>query len=420
MLATRAISGETGPDNDTGGMVDSTSSPCVPRALMLVLALVAVLAVLAVPGVAGAQAPDDQPPPEQRGGRAATAAAAPDDDGAAALSLTVAPVVGEGPEDGDLVEDPGTGLPTLTFSPTSPSPQTAVLDFTVTNTGQVPLHDVGITHDRIGTVLDPASGTTLAPGASTTVRAAATFTFEEATTGTAGIVVTDARATATDEGGAPVTATDESTIQVVAVLPTPAAAVDLEAIVGAGGLVAGAEGVPTLSWSAQEAAVGDERTIHYRLTITNTGPVELVDVTAVVDVLGTRLAATDAATTLAPGESTVVELSRTLTPDELGGDPAEGVEVRALADVHATDGSGQAATATDDVVVLGMVAGFEQPQEQEETLPAAGPPRASSGLLAVAVAMVLLGTGLLAVSRRRTVAAAPPGRPRPTVSRRPG
>lgn len=409
-------------DNDTGGMVDSRSSPCVQRAVVLVLALVAVLAVpgVAIAETAGGEAADgqtsQQPRESQQPVTAAEPAESPDEPGTAALTLTVAPVVGDGPEDGDLVADPETGLPTLTFSPTSPSTQTAAHDFTVTNTGQVALHDVGITDDRIGTVLDPEAGTTLEPGASTTVRAAATFTYEEARSGTAGIVVTGARATATDETGAAATATGESTIQVVAVLATPMVSVDLEAVIG-NGVVEGPGGVPTISWSAQEAAVGEERTIQYRLTIANTGTVELVDVTAVVDVLGSQLTATAEGTTLAPGQTTVVEVSRTLTPDEMGGDPADGVEVRATAEVQAQDSGGQAVTATDEAVVLGIVVG---PEEPEETLPAAGPPRATNGLLALAVTAWLSGAVLLAVSRRRTVAAARPVRRPPAGSRRSG
>lgn len=391
--------------------MNSRSSPCLRRALLPVATL---LALLALPGVAIAQEADQAQPAEQSAEQSPEAAPAAEPD----LELTVTPVVGDGPDDGDLVTDPETGLPTLSFSPTGPAEQTAAFDFTVTNTGEVALHDVAVSDARIGVVLDAASGTTLAPGEATTIRATTTFTYAEATSGTAGLVVTGAQATGSDDSGETVEATTESTIQVVAVLATPSVTVALEALVGTGDVVAGVGGMPTLSWSAEDAAAGDERTIHYRLTITNTGPVELVEVTAVVDVLGMQLVATDADTALAPGETTAVEVSHTITPDEMGGDPATGVEIRAVADVQATDDTGQTASATDEAVVLGVVVQPEAlDQEVAEELPAAGPGDAGV-LLAVVAACLSLGGALLLVSRPRTVAAARP-RHRPATACRP-
>lgn len=379
------------------------SWPSLPARMFGLAAVLA--ALVGLPGVAGAEEAQSETADATQPQEAEQAAGG--------LALAVVPIVGDGPEDGDLTSDPELGLPTLTFSPVTASEQVAVMEFTVTNTGDTAVTDVAITDDRIGSVLDPATGTSLAPGEAVTVRASATYTYDQAIAGTAGLITTGARSTASTAPDATIEATATSTIQIVAVLATPAADLVLDVVAGEGDVVAGIGGVPTITWSAEEAAADEPRTLVYRATITNTGDVPLQGVGVVVMVLEDSVTVTSDVDALAPGEQTALDAVVEVLPDDLPGDASAGIELVARADLQASDAEGQPVAAAGQAVVLATVVAPAQLEEEtaaEEELPAAGLDSDRGDLLVAAVLLVLLGADLLWVTRPRTVAA---GRPRP-------
>ena len=82
--------------------------------------------------------------------------------------------------------------------------------YTVTNTGNVTLHHVTLTDDRLGTITCPA--TRLAPGASTTCRATHVTTTADLD---AGHITNTATATGHPPTGPPVTGTDRATVRAI-------------------------------------------------------------------------------------------------------------------------------------------------------------------------------------------------------------
>lgn len=343
-------------------------------------------------GPAGAAAAADQA--DGCGEASATSACGTDpaDESTSGIELTVTPVVGDEPEDGDLVAV-APGQVALFFSPTAPAEQRAVHEFRVRNTGSGSLHDVAVTDERIGTVLDAAAGTVLAPGEEVVVRSAMTFTFQEAATGFGGLFTSTATATGTDESGAVVSDTADATLELVAVLASPSVDLRFEVVPGVGNVPAADP--PRVQWTSDEAAADEPRTVRYRVTVTNTSSVELEQLELVVDVLSTPLVSPADGTVLAPGEELIREFDRQLHVGDLAGlgdagDAGDGVDVVATATFTAVGGTlGQTATVRDDAVLRAAVL----PREAAEVLPAAGVDP-TTGL---SLALLLLAIGMASV-----------------------
>lgn len=316
------------------------------------------------------------------------------DEPTSGIELTVTPVVGDEPEDGDLVAV-DEGLVALFFSPTAPAEQRAVHEFRVRNTGSGSLHDVAVTDERIGTVIDPAAGTVLAPGEEVVVRSAMTFTFEEAATVLGGLFTSTVTATATDDAGTTLTDTADATLELVAVLSSPSVDLLFEVVPNAGD-VEGAD-PPTVQWTSDEAAADEPRTVRYRVTVTNTSSVELEQLELVVDVVPTALVTAADGLVLAPGEELIREFDRQLHPGDLGdvGAPADGVDIVATATFTAVGGTqGQTATVRDDAVLRATVL------PAGEVLPAAGVDPTTG----FSLALLLLAAGVATVRVGRSSA----------------
>lgn len=293
------------------------------------------------------------------------------DESAPGIELTVTPVVGDEAEDGDLVAV-DQGLVALFFSPTAPAEQRAIHEFRVRNTGSGSLHDVAVTDERIGTVLDPAAETVLAPGEVVVVRSAMTFTFEEAATVLGGLFTSTATATGTDDAGTTVADTADARLELVAVLASPTVDLLFEVVPSAGD-VGGAD-PPTVQWTRDQAAADEPRMVRYRVTVTNTSSVDLEQVELVVDVLPTPLVTAADGIVLAPGDELIREFDRQVHVGDLGdlddvGEGGAGVDLVATATFTAVAGArGQTAIGRDDAVLRATVL----PAGDAEVLPAAG------------------------------------------------
>ena len=145
--------------------------------------------------------------------------------------------------------------------------------YTVTNSGNVTLHDVTLTDDRLGAVTCPASA--LAPGQSMTCQAVTVTTAAEVARGQLANVAT---VTGDPPTGPPVTDRDAQTVYAI---HHPGIAV--------------AKAASPATYDAPGTA------ITYTYTVVNTGDVRLHDVTLTDDRLG---AVSCAASTLAPGAAT--------------------------------------------------------------------------------------------------------------------
>ena len=360
-------------------------------------------------------AADDQPTPADdtraTAGDDQVTAAAAGEPAASAIELTVVPVVGDGADDGDLVEDPGTGIMFLSFISSDPAPQRAVFDFTVRNTGDQVLQDVAVTDDRAGTVLAASDGTTLAPGEEVQVRGALTFTYEDAATGPAGIFRSTATATATDEGGGTVTSTAQPELGLVAIAANPTVDLQFEVVPGAGDVADGDP--PAVGWSPREADDDAPKVVTYRVTLTNTGPVTLEQADLAVDVLPEPLLTPTDGVVLAPGEEWTREFERPLRlSDVVGPGPLVATATISMVDPElggvARD-SDQAmldirVLQTTETEVLGVV--LEAPKAEEQ-LPSAGLDAPEVALLAAL--SLALGMALLAQDRRLSRLAAARG-----------
>ncbi|WP_051191688.1 DUF7507 domain-containing protein [Microbacterium luticocti] len=139
---------------------------------------------------------------------------------------------------------------------------TIAYTFTVTNTGQVPVHGVAVADPKVGTVTCPT--TTLAPGASTTCTAPAyTVTDDDVT---AASVKNTATATATPDGTTATVTSPPSSTETPVEKANPAITIVKSADVTA--LVVGAN-------------------VQYTFVVTNTGNVPLTDVFVADDFHGT-------------------------------------------------------------------------------------------------------------------------------------
>ena len=159
---------------------------------------------------------------------------------------------------------------------------TIAYTFVVTNTGNVPLHDVKVNDRKAGAVTCEA--TTLAPGQAIDCAADAPYVVSEADE-TAGKVVNTATSTGTDPDNGGVTSNEDST-ETPVTAPAPALSIEKTA------------GTPVDKNNSGITDAGD--TIAYTFTVTNTGNVPLHDVKVNDPKAG---AVTCEATTLAPGQT---------------------------------------------------------------------------------------------------------------------
>jgi hypothetical protein len=165
--------------------------------------------------------------------------------------------------------------------------ETITYTYTVANTGNVTLHHVTLTDDRLGTITCPE--TTLDPGHSTTCQATRVTTTADVDTGH---ITNAATATGHPPTGRPVTGTDRATVHAIR---TPGIQLEKTAF-------------PT-----DYAEPGE--TITYTYTVANTGNVTLHHVTLTDDRLGTI---TCPEATLDPGHSTTCHASHVTTAADVG------------------------------------------------------------------------------------------------------
>ena len=195
------------------------------------------------------------------------------------------PVTGTDRATVHAIRNPGIQLEKTAFPTEYAEPgETIHYTYAVTNTGNVTLHHVTLTDDRLGTITCPA--TRLAPGASTTCQATHVTTTADVN---AGHITNTATATGDPPTGPPVTGTDRATVRAIR---NPGIQLEKTAF-------------PT-----EYAEPGE--TIHYTYTVTNTGNVTLHDVTLHDDRLGTI---TCPATTLAPRRASTTCQATHLTTD---------------------------------------------------------------------------------------------------------
>jgi hypothetical protein len=161
--------------------------------------------------------------------------------------------------------------------------------YTVANTGDVTLHDVTLTDDRLGMITCPE--TTLAPGESTTCDATHVTTAADVE---AGRITNTAIVTGRPPTGPPVTGEARDTVRAI---QSPGVQLDKSAF-------------PTEYADPGEA-------IHYSYTVTNTGNVTLHDVTLTDDRLG-MVGCPE--TTLAPGDTVTCYATHTTTTADVDAD----------------------------------------------------------------------------------------------------
>lgn len=318
----------------------------------------------------------------------------------AAVTLEVSPVVDGSPDGGHLVTDPQTGLATLTFTPTGPAEQLAVLDHTVSNTGAVLLSEVVLVADGTGAPVDVGP---LAPGEARVVRVGRTFTFEQVAGGLAGVLDQGATVTGRAEGDVVATAAGTSPLQLVAVLASPRLGLVKQVVAGAGDVTTGVDGTPVVTWSARAATAGEARLVRFRLRVTNLGTTVLHDLDVVDPMLDAEPLPVDSGDQgLAPGASTVLEVDHLLDPhDVLPAGPLAGwveEDVRNVAVARGRDAAGVVvAEATAEAVLRVRAA---PTAGAVEVLPAAGP-GAAPGLFTGAMLFSALGAVALRGTRQR-------------------
>jgi hypothetical protein len=212
--------------------------------------------------------------------------------------ITNAAIVAGDPPTGPPVTDGDTAATRATRAPAIAERKTAfpmVYDapgekitytYTVTNSGNVTLHDVTLTDDRLGAVTCPESA--LAPGQSMTCQAVAVTTAAEVARGQLANVAT---VTGDPPTGPPVT---DRAAQTVYAIHHPGIAV--------------AKAAAPATYDAPGTA------ITYTYTVVNTGDVRLHDVTLTDDRLGP---VSCAASTLAPGAATTCRAVHITTPADV-------------------------------------------------------------------------------------------------------
>lgn len=370
----------------------ATPHPGVGAAVVLLVAAL----LVAVPGwwsAASAQPTEDAASEADEGPASEDAAPATE----AAVSVRLVHAVDDGA--GDLVTDPGTGLPRLALDPDRPS-ATAVLEVTLANEGDVLLRDLTVTDDLFGTVGAGA----LEPGAAATVAVTRTVTLDEVGSGLAGLVEHRTSVTGATPDGTAVAASAEGAVLLEAVLATPQLLLEAE-VIGSG----------EVAWTGDEAAAGEERTVPVDLIVTNSGDVDLAGITVEGSVTGGAVTA-PAPFDLASGESRAFRIEVVLTPDVVAVEEPlrDGVSLRedVTVDLTAsgTTGDGSAA-ASGDTFTVTAVLGEPVPVRDEAVdqdvvdepapqLPAAGFGAEQVALAALA-ALSVGGLALLSAARER-------------------
>ncbi|MBN6191439.1 DUF11 domain-containing protein [Aneurinibacillus sp. BA2021] len=221
---------------------------------------------------------------------------------------------------GDPVDVNGNGLTDVG--------DTIAYSFTITNTGNVPLADVGVNDPKVGTVT--CDVTTLAPGEVATC--GATYTITQADVD-AGSVENSATATGTPPGEDPVPSEPDTVVTPVDQVPS----LSFDKVAGAP-VDVNANGITD---------EGD--TIDYTFTVTNTGTVTATDI-AVSDLkVGT---VTCDVTTLAPGEvANCTAPTYTVTADD-----EQAGEVANTATASGTDPNGDPVPSNPDSTTTPAVA----------------------------------------------------------------
>lgn len=359
----------------------------VVQALLLRVAVVAaVAAVLGSPGVA-------------------VAASGP------AIELAVVPVVGDGPGDGDLFA--ADGMAHLAFTPENGFQQSAVHEYVVTNTGDVPVEDVEIADDRVGIVLDGDDGTVLQPGEAVTVRATMDFSFPDAQSVPSELLATPATATARTGSGDVVSSSAQSTIApVVLIAPIGALDVDLAAVPTPDVVFGGS--APVMTWTIAAARAGETRTIGYRVRVGNPGVQTVTGLTGTLEVAGQQVDVAFPVASLAPGEETAVTVTHDVRADDLMVMPDVDAStlVSATATVEGADPTGTGgALGADDAIVRAVVhvpdarvlSGVvtADPDGADGALPAAG---LGTGLSIVPLVLLLVAMGAAALRFGATAA----------------
>ena len=209
-----------------------------------------------------------------------------------AAVVTGHPPAGPPVTDDDAVAVPAVHLPRIDLSKSAfpvqygAAGEQITYTYTVTNSGNVTLHDIALADDRLGAVACPQSA--LAPGESMTCQAVTVTTAAEVARGQLANVAT---VTGDPPTGPPVTDRDAQTVYVI---HHPGIAV--------------AKAASPATYDAPGTA------ITYTYTVVNTGDVTLHDVTLTDDRLG---AVSCAAGTLAPGAATTCRGVHITTPADV-------------------------------------------------------------------------------------------------------
>ncbi|MCK2025729.1 DUF11 domain-containing protein [Microbacterium sp. SSW1-47] len=221
---------------------------------------------------------------------------------------------------GDPVDVNGNGLTDVG--------DTIAYSFTITNTGNVPLADVGVNDPKVGTVT--CDVTTLAPGEVATC--GATYTITQADVD-AGSVENSATATGTPPGEDPVPSEPDTVVTPVDQVPS----LSFDKVAGAP-VDVNANGITD---------EGD--TIDYTFTVTNTGTVTATDIAVSDPKVGT---VTCDVTTLAPGEvANCTAPTYTVTADD-----EQAGEVANTATASGTDPNGDPVPSNPDSTTTPAVA----------------------------------------------------------------
>lgn len=321
-----------------------------------------------------------------------------------AIELSVTPVVGDGPDDGDLVPVDGhPDLFALLFSSSTAFEQQAVYELRVSNVGDAPLRDVAVSHERMGIVLEAAEGRTIEPGEELILRGAMSFTFTEVATTLGGLHESTATASATLDDGTDVRDSTDIVLELVAVLSTPSLDVVVEVVPSEGGDVTVGE-PPTLQWTDAQLEAGERRVAPHRVTVTNSNDVEVAQVVVETDHAEEPLVSLEDGIVLAPGESIVLEFDRVVEASEAVAADLAGLGAADLVTTVTATGvdSVQEQTALGrDQTVLRALLVADEPDDAAvlaATLPAAGSNRGV--LLGVpALLFIVGGLAMLAAGR---------------------
>ncbi|MCW2858229.1 MAG: hypothetical protein JWR52_3844, partial [Marmoricola sp.] len=271
---------------------------------------------------------------------------------------------------------------------------TIAYSFTLTNTGTVTLTSVGVTDPKAGSVTCPV--TTLAPGGSTTCTADSPYVITQADVD-AGTVDNTAIASGTPPTGPPVVSPPSSTT-------TPVDQVSGLSLV---------KRVAVVTDVNRNGVIDRGDTILWTFTVTNTGTVTMNNVSVSDPMLAaTGIGITCPVLTLASGAS--VECVADNPYVVTAADEKAGV-VRNVATASGTTPGGPPTLSPPSTTTTTITAPVCPAARMRKTscpsLPTVTPPQAHSplpntggpqaGLLGGGLAMVVLGGGLLVVSRKR-------------------